>query len=541
MALNRTASTNCEKVQAFPALAMALFEQSGLRKLIDSKAKPGSAIKLTPGNAVKAMIGNMFTAEGRRPIYNMAHPYLSAPVDLMFGPKIDVPALGGRAFDRNLDRLFELDLPNLLHDCYLRICERYGLDSDLFNVDSTNFTITPFDRTDEGDGAAVPERCGHAKDGHNDRLVYSLLSITDGNGIVCYERPYDGSTSDQEMDRGAIEYLSGKVDPKKTTLVADCKIATDPLIEKMSEKGFGFVAKCPDNFGERIRSQIVCSVSTGTMDPSMVRDGWSIYDTDADVNGMKLRFVAFRTSEDIESGIRFHREQDLKEAEAKFKRFASKRFNCDIDARRAVDDAVGTMSDNAYDVECTIESIVTKSYGDVGRPRKDEVPETITEYKADIRLEFNEERAAALSNDRDVRVLVTNLPRANRDNENIRFGATADTVLKTYLGQYKVEHAFRLMKDGMGMSRVYLHKPSREESMLFVISLATMMSDAIRNVLVSKGIKHTAEDLAGRMTTLTLLYNRNIDEETLDGPEALQELFIDCLDALDIDPDHIIH
>ena len=140
-----------------------------------------------------------------------------------------------------------------------------------------------------------------------------------------------------------------------------------------------------------------------------------------------------------------------------------------------------------------------------------------------------------------MRVLVTNLPRANRDNENIRFGATADTVLKTYLGQYKVEHAFRLMKDGMGMSRVYLHKSSREESMLFVISLATMMSDAIRNVLVSKGIKHTAEDLAGRMTTLTLLYNRNIDEETLDGPEALQELFIDCLDALDIDPDHIIH
>lgn len=77
--------------------------------------------------------------------------------------------------------------------------------------------------------------------------------------------------------------------------------------------------------------------------------------------------------------------------------------------------------------------------------------------------------------------------------------------------------------------------------MVFVISLATTLSDVIRTVLVSKGISHTAEDLAGRMTTLSLIYNRNRDEETLDGPEALQDLFFDCIVALGIDPDHILH
>ena len=54
MMLNRTASTRCEKVQAFPALAMALFEQSGLTELIDSRFEIDPRIKLTPGNAVKA-------------------------------------------------------------------------------------------------------------------------------------------------------------------------------------------------------------------------------------------------------------------------------------------------------------------------------------------------------------------------------------------------------------------------------------------------------------------------------------------------------
>jgi hypothetical protein len=73
--------------------------------------------------------------------------------------------------------------------------------------------------------AAFPERCGHAKDSHNERLVFSLLFVTDGNEAICYERPYDGATTDGEMDRYAIEFLSTKVDPGITTLAADCKLS----------------------------------------------------------------------------------------------------------------------------------------------------------------------------------------------------------------------------------------------------------------------------------------------------------------------------
>lgn len=126
----------------------------------------------------------------------------------------------------------------------------------------------------------------------------------------------------------------------------------------------------------------------------------------------------------------------------------SKLFNCDIDARRAVDEALKGMSYNAYDVEWDVEPVeVSMGYGHRGRPRKGEVPTVKTEYRVNVKLTFDEERAVALSQGRDVRVLITNIPRANEDAENIRFGATADTVLKTYLGQYRIEHGFQLMKD----------------------------------------------------------------------------------------------
>lgn len=162
-------------------------------------------------------------------------------------------------------------------------------------------------------------------------------------------------------------------------------------------------------------------------------------------------------------------------------------------------------------------------------------------YKVSIGLEFDEERAKALSQDRGLRVLVTNLPGATEDVENIRFGETADTVLRAYLDQYKVEHAFRLAKDGMKMSRVYIHRPSRENAMMFVISLGTMVSDVIGHVLKLKDLDTTTDGIAGRWFTLMFKYDRVKDSEYFDGSDVLVDEFLDSVQELGLDPDHLIH
>ena len=542
MALKRTDNKAYTGLQAPTALAMALFEQTGLRELIDSKFSIDARLKLTPGNAVKALLGNMMGTMRKNSLYNVANPYLSAPVDLLFGEKVDMPALGGRAFSRNLDRLFRKDLPVLTYECYSRLAEFYGLTSNVFNIDSTNFTINAVGKDADIEGAAVPEWCGHAKDGRDDKLVYSLLSVTDENSVLCYECPNDGATADSVMDRGAMEFLSGKVDPRESTLIADCKIATGPLIDLICEKGFGFVAKCPDNFGQRARSSIVYSVKNGIMDPSLVRDGWEIYDTDMDINGRMLRFIAFRTTDDIVAGIEYLREQGLKEAGAIFNRFQSRLYNCEIDAKRALDEALVILGESAYGVKWSIDAVeISDRYGHRGRPKNGSKPTTHTEYRVNIELVFDEERAKALSQDRGVRVLVTNLPRSAKDKENIRFGATADTVLPSYLGQYRIEHAFRLMKDGMHMSRVYIHRPSRENAMMFVISLATMITGVMDHVLKEKGCNITTTGISDKFMTLILEHDRDTDSESFRGPADLADEYLGYVEALGIDPDHLIH
>ena len=159
MVLQRSKTIEYEGLGAVSALAMAMFEQTGLRELIDSRFDNDPRVKLTPGNAIKALIGDMMSSRGRSALCNVSNPFVSAPVDLLFGPKVDVQSLGGRAFPRNLDRLFELDLPGLSYDCYQRLCGFYGLSSNMFNVDSTNFTIHSLNNDADRDGATVPGVC----------------------------------------------------------------------------------------------------------------------------------------------------------------------------------------------------------------------------------------------------------------------------------------------------------------------------------------------------------------------------------------------
>lgn len=542
MALNRSKDVMEENLRATAALAMAFFEQTGLRELIDSKFDIDRRQKLTPGYAVKALIGDMVGHEGRRPLYNVANPFMSAPNDLLFGEKVDVRSLGGRAFSRNLDQLFTLDLPGLTYECYELLARTYTLTSKVFNIDSTNWTITPVSKEADVKGAAVPERCGHAKDGHNDRLVYTLLSITDENGVVCYERPYNGAVVDSVMDRDAIEFLAENVDPDEVTLIGDCKFATEPLVELMMEKGFGFVTKCPKNFGQKAQERMVDLVQSRRMKPSSVRDGWEIYDTDMECNGTTLRFVAYRTSKDIDTSVQYYREQGLKEANSLFNRFSSKMYNCEEDARRDLDEILSRHTDSAYIPHCDIVPMeVNRGYGHRGRPRKGEVPVIRTEYKVDVELEFDESIAKRMSKERSVRVLVTNLPRSDVDKDNLRDGATADTVLLSYLDQYLVEHAFRLMKDGMKIGRVYIHRPSRENAMSFVCSLATMIVDVMDHVLKRNGVDMSFEKVVNDLFSLNLKYDRELEEESFSGPLELADLFMDVAEALGIDTDHLIH
>ena len=147
--------------------------------------------------------------------------------------------------------------------------------------------------------------------------------------------------------------------------------------------------------------------------------------------------MAFRTSDDVQNGIEYLRNQGGKDAEARFRRFASRKFNCEEDARREFDAVMSTHIGSAYDVKHTVFGVEVKERREGrGRPPKGWVPESHTEYMVDVEPEFNEQKALELSENRYIRVIVTNLPRTAENGQNLRSGATADSMLKPEFDSY---------------------------------------------------------------------------------------------------------
>jgi len=236
--------------------------------------------------------------------------------------------------------------------------------------------------------------------------------------------------------------------------------------------------------------------------------------------------------------------QGKRDAEKRFKVFAKKEFACETDAIAMFDDVMRTHRGSAYAVTREILRIEEAERRDKrGRPPKGSAgPGMKVKWKVGVTISFDERRAAELAYVHGISVIVTNLPRAPKDAENIRFGATSDTVLRLYLDQYKPEHTYRLMKSGMGVSSVYVHTPSRAAALLFTVAVATLVNSVMDALLRrnAKGKSRTVSRICTEIQGAILAYDRDGDEIYVMGPDGSASKVFSFMDSLGLDPSTLL-
>jgi transposase len=516
---------------------------SGIRALIDSLVEHGDRRKVSPGMAVKAMIGPIFDARKKMPLSGVRHFYGAAPTDLLFGKDVTVESLNDNALARNLDDLFDHGLEELFWKCSSAMKKKFGFDSKLRHMDATNYSIHSVKPEDDWIGEAVPAFSGHAKDGRDDLLQYSAATVTDGDGILEFCKAYSGNTSDVVMNKDTLEFLKACIDPEENTIIADCKLVNDSLISELQRMKMGFVSKLPSSFSKKVRDDVVHSAMNGIMDGSSIA-GYKTYETESETTCGKLRTIAFRSPKSTEKAMDYLERQGERDAEKLFKPFGKKEFACETDARAAFEDAIKKHRDSAYNITGKI----TKTEEPIrretrGRPPNDsEPPGTKVAWKVDVSMKFDAERAKELADKRALSVIVTNLPFAVEDAKNVRHGATADTVLRLYLDQYKAEHTYRLMKSGMGVDSVYVHTPSRAGALLFVISVATLVSSVMDAMMKrnGKGRRKTVRQVCIEIQTAILEYVRDEDAMRILGSKGSSDAVFSYLDKIGMDPSRLL-
>lgn len=530
-------------INALVGLTLAEYEKCGIGSIIDAAVGDKGKNRTLPIRSVVKMIaGAMMTPFDRIPLYRFDKMYGSAPVDLLFGEGLTPQSLNARSISRALDIISALDMSDILWRCALSCNAAYGLSSDTYHVDATNFSVYALTEDTTEDDFPKAMFGGNSKTGRNDLRQYNAMSVTDSNRVLRYLRAYSGNTSDVTMDRDAIDFLRHNIDPKVSTVVADCKIVTQDMIRDLIGMGMGFISKCPANFSDSVRDSIIDSVGNSFLDKSSLGDGYGVYDTDADTVCGRLRFIAYKTPHDREDGIRFLTEDGERRLIRAFSRFRTKEFECFADADRAFCDALSELKDTAYQVSCEIhENERTERRPHRGRPSKDsEPPKTVRFWKVSVSWEFDLKKAESMIADNDIQIIVTNIPRGTDGNGNLRDGASADTVVRTYLDEYKAEHTFRLLKSGIGMDKVFLHKGNRVAAMIFIAGIAGVLSSTMDAVLRRGNADTTTHLMKLDLADTTVRLKRQTGYTYIDGHEGAGAEIQEYCCILDIDPDSMI-
>lgn len=531
-----------EGIPASNAIGMALFESSGMRRLIDERCSYDPEKRtLSPGMVVKALIGPMFNITKKFPLYMVETAYSSAPTDRLFGTGVASDNLYDTALARGLDTLFDADLCELFTECAKLASDTYGFESHVMHMDCTDISFTGLEHLPDKDGAAVPRHNGHPKDFRTELLQYQLQLVTDSNRIIRYMKPYSGNVGDSTMDSETLNDL-GRIftddELRQTIMVGDSKLPTVQNMAKMIDMGMFFVSKCSQTFKGKTRDKVRAWAESAVMKGGP-RRGLSMADTVLDVEFSKdrtekLRFVAFRWERKVDDRIESVRRDAEKRAESISKAVKSMRF-------RKMDDALKEFERIRPGPLDALSMSAEPVYFESDHP--EDVPGW---WELHLTMEIADRSVRRAAEMAETVVLVTNLPRPSGDGgaAAIRTASNLE-VIEYYSQEYKVEQSFRLMKSGMGMNSIFLQTPSRENAMMFVISIAVLISniaDAMfrRAEALLDGRQLTMYRLAYEVQTTIVQYSRSENTLRLMGPERVTKGFFDITDTLGINPQYLL-
>lgn len=533
-----------------PAIVMATMETAGIRQMIDDLCT-GLDEKdrmLSEGMAVKAMVGAMIE-RGKRPLYQVANYYSTAPVDKIFGPDVQHTGLSDTSLAGRLDTIFKLDLRQVLTKSYLLLKESFEFETGCMFLDGSNYTMFGLKyletqiahdllisgNMEELKASPMPSYGGNPKDGRKDLVQLNISQVVDGNGIPICSKTFDGNASDITMNKDMVEYLCRTFDMKKTILMADCKLCVNEMVSSLSDSKVAFVTKVPFNFDDKLKEIVLYSALMGTMDDSQTRPGRQYFETVETIEGKRFRVIAYLLPHSKRDSERYIRGHGFESAQKKLKTLKGKRFFCEKDAMDAFMNTMSKLDAECYsaDVDIIEDAAAEKRHGDGKKFRAIGKNLTIDESK----LENSIISHAA-------QVLITNLPFSAAPSEDRRKAASADDVIDLYLEEYKVEASFKMMKSGMNIGDVYIHTPSRITVVAFIVSLATMICkvlDTMHPKLKEKGSRsRTIKSLADEHINTLLKYDRTHDRLSVMGPPGATGMIFDYIEAMHIDPQKLL-
>lgn len=432
----------------------ALVEGLGIVDLVNARLPKLRHHTLTHGDIVLALILNGLGFTQRR-LYLFAAWFENKPLKRLFRKEVTAADFTDDVIGRTLDAIKEYGPERLYQEIISQIFLVTQLGYHQVHLDTTNFSVHgAYDTSDPHPTIRITQ--GYPKDGRWELNRFGLGLIVNQVGVPLFMKLLSGNSDDKvALPEMLARFRSQVAFPEPLYCIADSAFYTGDSLKKLDEKTF-FVTLVPGTIGEQqalLRRDLPL---TPMADPR-----YSFFETESHYGGVHQKWVVYRSAANHakqEKTLEKRRSKEDEKVKKALIHLNTREFACEADALAEAERWIRTYP--FYEFESV--SVVTqrrRAPGRRGRPKKDEVTETVYLLVATIRP--NEAAWAAEQAALGRFVLATN-----------DLNLSAKDLLAQYKNQDVVERGFRFLNDSsFAISDVFLKKVGRIEALGMMMTL----------------------------------------------------------------------
>ena len=461
----------------FSPILRYYFEKCGIAKIIDNHVPlDPRRKKLTHGEACVAMITSILFQTLQ--LYRLCKFADNTTILKTIFPHIAPKEYFDDRLEDTLDALHDYGLGNLELLLTQHMIDVFKITSDICHNDTTSASVYG-DYTNVDSNQSINITYGYSKKHRKDlkQLVWSM-SVSSDHAFPLFQKAYSGNTADVKTYLEQWHNLIDLLGKSDFLYVADSKLITiDNMIHIQENDGY-FLAPVPmyesyktqfysalDNHNAEILLPYKKQINRGFEVPLKITHNKDEPDEKDYVFRMIILF-------DHGLFARKKRTMDerIKKTKAAFHELKGKLNKYKLKTKAAIDKACKAILKKYHTkdfFEYTIQNdpIITYKNKNRGRTPKNKPVEKVKEVKDNFSVTFNfisDAHQEALYKC-GYYPLITN--KAEKD-------FSIEDAMMSHKKQYKSEHTYRRAKSKQKLEPIYLHKPKRIESYLFLFKLA---------------------------------------------------------------------
>lgn len=444
--------------------------------------------KVTPGDMVQMIIMDMLT--GRQAMVHLHKWVARLDLDKLLRPGLEASFFNDDAVARHLDRISEAGVHSLSSQLAL---QSWTYNPDVipaFHSDTTSKSVYGVYASASDDDLYIAE--GYSRDRQGDKqFQYGLVVDTQGRPI--YGDVHDGNKNDKTWNPDVLKALDAQL--KKVNLqgfiyVADSAAMTKATLEQAQQANAFLISRGGNNLKmvKQALEQADQPEATWTepqgFASSNKRAMYRLQEHAAEFEGHAVRLIVVESSALDKKKAHTLEKQVAEEGRQVEEAMNAQRkivFHCEADAQEALRqwEKEHGLRFHSYTAQVEPFDGVKRQRG---RPKKDSVPETVTQYRIAFSPVERQEEAIQTARRKASRfVLVTTVPPTLQGKD-----MDAAAILETYKGQIRVECNFSILKDPYFVDEIYLKKPHRVEVLGYLFLIALLVYHTIQGKVRSQ-------------------------------------------------------